>query len=573
MTGSETLLSAPGKTLRFQFGHHVLDLERGSLVNDGSEILLRPKAFVVLHHLVTHARRLVSKDDLFAVAWPDVVVTDDALVQVMGEVRRALGEDGPQLIRTVPRRGYRFEADVVAEGPIPAPAPLPVGPAKPSEEDRGGMIPTAAPHPRRGLIAGAALAVVAIGAAWTLRLQRSGPSLAVNANDAARPAVAILPFTSQVEDGTPAHLSDGVTQDLIAALGRFSALTVMSWNAVVAWRARPASPRDVATRLGVRYQVEGSVRTATGRIRIAAQLVDADGRVLWTGRYEDAMAGLFALEDRITSEIAGALAVRVTQAEQRRVNAKPPESLEAYDYVLRARPMLQNPSRAGLAQARTLLRRATEADPDYPAAYAALAEADYVAVAWGWAETPAHALARAETLATRALRLNESELRARVILGRVQLALDHHDQARVEMERAVASNTSDAHALGGLGNALMWLGQPEAAIEALERAQRIDPDLSAMDRFALAMAYYLARRYDAAIDQGLANIRSSPDSVFNHVLLAAAYRQANRYGEADEAGLAIRRVYPAFDPEVFGTKLRRAQDLEHVREGLRGVAW
>jgi TolB-like protein/DNA-binding winged helix-turn-helix (wHTH) protein len=561
MTSSDSLLAPVQTTLRFRFDRFVLDLERGSLVHDGSEVMLRPKAFVVLHHLVTHPQRLVSKDELFAVAWPDVVVTDDALVQVMGEVRRALGEDGPQLIRTVPRRGYRFEATVVAEGPDQAPE----GPADPPPHDHGDTTPIAAPQPRRALAAGAGLVALAIGAGWMLRPRPPAPL-----NGPAQPIVAILPFTGQGEDGTPTHLGDGVTQDLIAALGRFSALTVMSWNAVLPWRDRPASPGDVAARLGARYQVEGSIRVAAGRVRIAAQLVDTNGRVLWTGRYEDAMAGLFSLEDRITTEIAGALAIRVTQAEQRRVNAKPPDSLEAYDYVLRARQLLQNPSRAGLAEARTLLRRAIEADPGYPAAHAALAEADYVAVSWGWAESPATALARAEALATRALRLNESELRARIVLGRIQLAQDRTEQARAEMERAVASNPSDAHGLGGLGNALMWLGQPEAAIAALERAQRIDPDLSPMDRFALAMAYYLTHRYDAAIDQGVANLRASPESVFNHVLLAAAYRQAGRAVEADQTIAAIRRVYPAFDPEVFGTKLRRTQDLEHVRDGLRG---
>ncbi|BDG73300.1 winged helix-turn-helix domain-containing tetratricopeptide repeat protein [Roseomonas fluvialis] len=571
MTGSDDILAPPGNTLRFRFDRFVLDLERGSLVDDSAEVMLRPKAFAVLRHLVTHSHRLVSKDELFAVAWPDVLVTDDALVQVMGELRRALGDDGPRLIRTVPRRGYRLEADVIAEGPAPAPTAAPAFP-RPSQAAAAAPDQAAPRQSRRALVAGALPAGLAFAAAWALWPPSPGRSPGTTHHDAARPVVAILPFTGQGEDGAPIHLSDGITQDLIAALGRFSALTVMSWNAVLPWHGRPAPPADVATRLGVRYQVEGSVRIAAGRVRIAARLVNAGGRVLWAGQFDDAMAGLFALEDRVTTEIAGALAIRVTQAEQRRVNAKPPESLDAYDHVLRARPALQNPSRAGLAEARTLLRRATEADPGYPAAYAALAEADYVAVSWGWAEMPAAALARAEALAARALRLNDTELRARVVLGRIHLAQDRYEQARAEMERAVASNPSDAHGLGGLGNALMWLGQPEAAIEALERAQRIDPDLSAMDRFALGLAYYLVRRYDAAIDQGVANIRSSPDSVFNHVLLAAAYRQAGREPDAAQAELAIRRVYPAFDAEVFGSKLRRAEDLEHLQAGLRRPA-
>ena len=146
----------------------------------------------------------------------------------------------------------------------------------------------------------------------------------------------MLPFQNQNTDPERDYFADGLTQDIINALGRFSALTVISWNAVFPYKNKPASPGEIARSLAVRYQVEGSVRHIDDRVRVAAQLVDAGGRVLWSARFDEAMIDIFALQDKITSQIAGALAIGVTQIEQRRVLAKPTENLAAYDYVLRA---------------------------------------------------------------------------------------------------------------------------------------------------------------------------------------------------------------------------------------------
>src|SRR6266849_9941393 len=118
--GADSPTRARAKQLRFD--HYVLDLDRGCLLLDGSEIVLRPKTFAALHYLVENSGRLVSKDELFAAVWPNIAVTDDALVQSIGELRRALGDDGPRLIKTIPRRGYRFESDVSVVAPVGQPS-------------------------------------------------------------------------------------------------------------------------------------------------------------------------------------------------------------------------------------------------------------------------------------------------------------------------------------------------------------------------------------------------------------------------------------------------------------------
>jgi tetratricopeptide (TPR) repeat protein len=263
------------------------------------------------------------------------------------------------------------------------------------------------------------------------------------------------------------------------------------------------------------------------------------------------------------------LAIGVTQIEQRRVLAKPTESLAAYDYVLRARPALQRPTRANNAEARALLRRAIELDPNYAAAYAALAETYHFAASMGWAESPIAFLARAEELAVKALSLDDSEVRARVVLGHIHLFRQQYREAQAEIDRALTINPNDAQGLAGRGTVLLWLGQTDAAIEALEQAQRIDPELNGVDRFALSLAYYLRRRYHAAIEQAEVNLRTASSVNSTRIVLAAAYAQNNQAEDAARVVTMIRRVFPTFDPHEFGTKFLKSADLDHLRDGMR----
>jgi adenylate cyclase len=539
---------------RLRFDRYVLDLDRGCLLLDEAEIALRPKTFATLRHLVENCGRLVSKDELFAAVWPDVAVTDDALVQSIGELRRALGNDGARLIKTIPRRGYRLDADMsVAAATVdgqdvpPAVADAPLRPPERVVRTPLGLM----------LLAAAVGALVGIANALWSGIS-PGPTSAerpaaadqqTNRRVAAtKPSIAILPFVNQSDDPTRDYFADGLTQDVINALGRFSELTVMSWNAVLPYKGKPASPGEVARGLAVRYQVEGGVRQIGDRLRLTAQLVDTDGRVLWSARFDEPLLDIFALQDKITTEIAGALAIRVSRAEQSRVLAKPTDSLEAYDYVLRARPASQRPTRANNVEARTLLRRAVELDPNYAAAHAALAESYYVAVSMGWAQSPTAFFERAEEFANKALSLNEAEVRAHIVLGRIHIFYQRYDQAKAELDRAIAINPN---------------------VEALELAQRIDPELNPIDGFALSLAYYLQQRYETAIAQAETNLRRTDGANFSRVVLAAAYAQLGRTTDAERIVAVIRRADPTFDARDFGTKFLNSADLERLRDGLR----
>jgi TolB-like protein/DNA-binding winged helix-turn-helix (wHTH) protein/Tfp pilus assembly protein PilF len=527
------------------FGRYVLDVTRGCLLSDGREIPLRPKTFAVLTYLAQRPGQLVSKDELFEAVWPGLIVTDDTLVQSIGELRRTLGDAEAKLITTVPKRGYRLDLE-----------------AAPPERRHARGVHAFRWRWKYGLIAPFVVAIVFV-AIWVLT-PRASP---VSAADA-RPAIAILPFQDQSEDASREYLADGLTQDLINSLGRFSELTVMSWNAVAAYKGAIAQPGEIARVLAVRYQVEGSLRYAADRLRVSAQLVDVQGRVLWSARYDEPAADVFALQDRIMREIAGALAIRVTEFEQRRVAAKPPASFDAYDYVLRARPALQRPTRAGIVAARELLRQALAIDPEYGAAHAALGETFHAAVSMGWAENPGEYWQRVAKHADDALRADAGNVRARVLLGRMHMAYNRYAEAELEIDRAVDINPNDADALAGRGNVLVWLGHTDEAIETLEFAQRIDPELNTFDRFALCLAYYLTKRYDAAIEQAVLNLRKTPDANFNLAVLAAAYAQADRAADAERTVAALRVSDPTFDALTFGNKFQNPKDLARLREGL-----
>jgi adenylate cyclase len=526
------------------FGRYVLDLSRGCLLSDGREIPLRPKTFSVLTYLAQRPGQLVSKDELFEAVWPNLVVGDDTLVQSIGELRRALGDADARLITTVPKRGYRLDFE---------------------------SAPPERRHARRalrwhwgyGLAAPLVVALVFAGIwfATSRNASRVPP-------ESSRPAIAILPFQNQPDDPSREYLADGLTQDLIYSLGQFSELTVMSWNAVASYKGAVAQPGEIARVLAVRYQVEGSLRFSGDRIRVSAQLVNVQGRVLWSARYDEPAADVFALQDRITREIAGALAIRVTEFEQRRAASQEKANFDAYDFLLRARPALQRPTRAGLVEARELLRQAIALDPGYAAAHAALGETFHAAVSMGWAENPDEYWQRVQRHTDDALKADADNVRALVLRGRRFIAYNRYAEAEREIERAIVINPNDAEALAGRGNVLVWLGRTDEAIETLELALRIDPELNTYDRFALALAYYLKKRYPDAIEMAELNLRKSPDAHFNRVVLAAAQAQAGRAADAERTADVLKSRDPTFDAMSFGNKFRNPKDLARLREGL-----
>jgi adenylate cyclase len=565
----------------YRFDRFTLDMRAGCLRRGDDEVPLRPKSFDVLLHLVRNPGRLVAKEELIERVWPGTAVTGNSLVQCIKEVREALGDEAQSMVETVARRGYRFRPVVEAFDPVPAD---PQGPthAETGPTDSGsvadGPAPEGAPsrRSRRARYAAAVASALAIaiaitaGARWAHgrgEARRPGPP-----SDATekRISVAVLPF---VDSDAATHddlLSRGISEDVSAALGRFPDLAVASPTLASRLRDAGAGARDTEGRPEVRYLVEGGVRRSADRIRITVRLTDLPrGLLLWSQAFDAPADTILAVEDEIAARIAGALAVKLTNLEERRAARRPPGSMEAYDFVLRGRDLLTRLNRTAHSQARAMFERAIALDPNDPAAYVGLGRADLSAVALGWTADPDAALSRAETLARKAIALDESNPAAHVLLGRVYARSGRYDRAIEALRRAVALNPSDPDSYAGLGDALLWHGDAPGAIQALETATAMDPRLSGEDLFSLGAAYFIAGRpADAAriLERVTTREEGNP---FIFALLAAIDAEIGHDGESRSAAAEVRRLNPFFDTESFGSLFERAEDRQKLAAALQ----
>src|SRR6266540_1646215 len=392
------------------------------------------------------------------------------------------------------------------------------------------------------------------------------------AKDVPAATIAVLPFANQSGDPKRDYFSDGVTEDIISALGRFSAVRVIAHNAVQAYKGRNSTPEEISRELAVRYVVRGSVREAEGKVRVAVELSDAmKGTLLWSDRYEGEGMEVFEIQDRIVRNVAGALAVKLTSLEQQRAISKPPESMEAYDLVLRARELLPRGERAMNREARALLAQALRLSPNYAEAHAARADAEMQRALFGWIEDPAEALRRSEEAAQRAIGLGDpgAAARAHGVLGSLYTFTGKFDAALVEADRAIELNGSDALAHGLRGGVLLWTGRIEESISSSEAARRFDPRFSRESGFNLSLAYYLAGRYRDALETAETTLREAPELSFVEAVRAAALAQLGQVEEARRAAAQVRRLDPFFKTERFGTRFVNPAHRQAIQQGLR----
>ena len=384
--------------------------------------------------------------------------------------------------------------------------------------------------------------------------------------------IAVLPFANQSGDAKRDYFSDGITEDIINALGRFSGVRVMAHSAVQAYKGHKTSNEQISRDLGVRYIVQGSVREAGARVRVGVELSDAaKGTLLWSERYEGEGTEVFEIQDRIVRNVVGALAVKLTSLEQQRATTKPPGSLEAYDLVLHARELLVRSDRSSNREARSLIVQALQLSPDYAEAHAASSYAEFQRATFGWIEDPGEALRRSEQAARRAIALGDAGAAARAhgVLGNLHTFTGDFDAAMRDANRALELNGSDALAHALRGGILLWTGRIDESIAATEAARRFDPALSSDATFNLALAYYLAGRYRETVILTDGMRQAAPGLASGEAVRAAALAQL---GEAQQARLAaaeVRRLNPFFQVKQFGTRLVDPAHREKVQEGLR----
>jgi adenylate cyclase len=528
----------------FRFEDYTLDLTRGCLRIADEEVKLRPKSFEVLRYLVENAGRLVLKDEIIKTVWTDVVVTDESLTRCVSEVRHAIGDRDQKIIKTVQRRGYRFAAPVTLVGTNSGAAPqtaAAAGERTPISLDAG---------------------------------QRFEPALLD------RPSIAVLPFVNFSGDPQQEYLSDGITEDIITELSRFSELVVIARNSTFQYKGRAVDVRQIGWELGVRYVLQGSIRRDGDRVRINAQLIDAaTGAHRWAERYDRELSDVFAVQDEVARTIVAILAAHVNKAETERTLLKPPAAWEAYDCYLRGTETyflhFTRHTKASLYEARRLLEKSLSIDPGYARAYAMLSWTHVHAYIEPYIEPFDHdylcpaALDRAHELARTAVHLDANLPQAHAQLGWVLLFNRRHEDAIGEFERAFALNHNFVDSR--YAHCLVFAGEPSKAIGALHASMRLDPFQQPFQHGFLGLAYYMLKRYREAAYELREYAWRAPNLRGPHLWLAAAYAQLEQSADARAEAADVLRIEPSFTIERLkcNTFYKNPADAEHLFDGLR----
>ena len=349
-----------------------------------------------------------------------------------------------------------------------------------------------------------------------------------------RPSVAVLPFSNLSQDPSQEYFSDGVTEDLITGLSKVSGLFVIARNSVFTYKGKAVKVRDVGRELGVRYVLEGGVQRSGSRVRITAQLVDATtGYHIWAERYDREVNDIFALQDEVTQRIVSAMAVKLTEAEKRRLGRPPTGNPEAYDLVLRGHEERRLTTRDGNAEARRLFVKALDLDPNYAAAYLGLAWTHLQSWQFMWS-TDREGLERARELAERAITLNESLVGAHHVLGQIYLWMKQHDRAIAEAQQAVALAPNDADGYETLAETLCWSGKPEECIQAIRHAMRLNPHYPYFYDWTLGHGYYLTGQRQQALDSFARALKGNPNFLPAHAYRGVLFTELGRMNEARE---------------------------------------
>lgn len=410
---------------------------------------------------------------------------------------------------------------------------------------------------------------------YSLQVGGATSETATSRTRAAEPpklSIAVLPFANMSGDAEQDYFADGISEDIITALSKLSQLFVIARNSSFTFKGQNVQVQEVGTKLGVRHVLEGSVRKSGNRVRITAQLIDAiSGGHLWAERFDRDLTDIFAVQDDVTQQIVGALALNLTEDDRQRLAPERPRNTEAYDYFLRGRELWHRLTKETNAPARDLLQRAIELDPKLASAHAFLAlthELDYLN---RWSAAPPESMAQAEETARRAVTLDGSDPWARWALGIAKLYTRRHDEAIKEAERAIVLNPNFAEGHVILGEALHYSGRSEEALQSFARVKTLNPYFPDVLLHFQASAWFQLGRYEEAVDLLMQRLARNAFTDVSRALLAACYGHLGRFDEARAAWQEVLRLNPDYSLEYRRKVLpyKNPADFEHVVEGLR----
>ena len=504
-----------------------LDAGSGSLLRGTEPTKLGRRAVAVLRVLLKRAGELVPKEMLIEAAWPGLAIEENNLSVQISALRRVLATEanGTTWIETLPRRGYRY-----------------IGPLIPVVND------------------------VRTASEASLTLPE-------------KPSMAVLPFSNSSTNRKHAQFADGMVEDIITALSRFKSLFVIARNSSFAYKGRPVDIKLVGRELGVRYVVEGSIRTSGNQLRVAVQLIDAEnGYQLWSERYDRKLADVFAVQDEIARAIVSVLPGRMEDAGRDIAIRKQTSNMTAYDLVLLGNEQWRRLNRSALAEARERFRAAATLDPNYGRAHANIA---WTIVCEAFLEAPnATALDDALGEIETALDIDDDDAWFHGVFAQLLFLRREDDRSEVHFNRALTLNPNDADVAAVFSNILVYWGRWREALVWMETAKRLNPFPPNLYHWYHALALYAGHRHRDAIEV-LKQTRSL--HCWSHGLLAACYAQSGMREEArSELSCFIRERHielrqngsplPINDLDLARTRAaryRRPGDRKHFLEGLR----
>jgi DNA-binding winged helix-turn-helix (wHTH) protein/TolB-like protein/Flp pilus assembly protein TadD len=509
----------------YEFGPFRLDVAERLFLKNEEPVALTPKAFEMLVVLVERSGHLVEKDELLKEVWRDQFVEESNLSQNIYLLRKALGEGATehQYIETVPRRGYRFVADVREVRAADAPETNIIVEQRTSariliseddepetESAEAGIekksLPALVAHTRsrasvtRLLLAG--LIALALGASllYFWKLKTAQPP----ANAGSMPGrVAVLPFKPLGAESSDELLGLGMADATIIKLSNLQQMPVLPTSAVFKYTGREHDPLAAGRELGVDAVLDGTVQHAGDRVRVTVQLISLrEGRTLWSAKFDEQFTNIFAVQDSISEQVAQALALQLTADERKQLTKRYTDNTEAYQSYLMGLYFWNKRTKDGLHKAIDYFQQAIERDANYALAYAGLADSYHLIVYYGYEPPPAtESYRKAQAAAKRALELDETLAEAHTAMAMIQANYERDAAASEKsLKRALGLNPSYATAHQRYAWVLLGSGRLDEAIAEMRRAQQLDP-VSLTINAALGSMFNFARRYDEAISQ------------------------------------------------------------------------
>ncbi|MCW8908556.1 MAG: winged helix-turn-helix domain-containing protein [Sedimenticola sp.] len=540
--------------------------DRNELSQGDRAVRLEPKAMEVLNHLASRQGDVVSREELEAAVWTDVVVGYDTLTGAIQKIRKALKDDprNPRFIETISKKGYRLVAPVIP-GDEP---PRVTQPPLPGRSNTRTGTPGWSPFQNRRYIL--LLLLVLAGGLVELALWRGGEDASVSIPGTV--SIAVLPFDNLGRNPEQDYFANGITEDLITDLSKVTGLRVVARNSAFAYQGSGESEQQIGEDLQVRFLIRGNVRREDGRLRINVRLLDVkDGSNRWAERYDREISGIFKLQDEITRHIVSALQIELSTDERMKIVRNYATSVQAYDLYLKGLDHFGRRSGEDNALAQYYFQQAINTEPGYARAYSSLALTYSLNSINGWGTSLDRPLVQAESLALKARQLNADLPQVYFVLAVVEMYKRNHAQALRELEKAIELKPSYADAYGMMAWVLHFAGRPGEGMDALNMAIYLNPRVPGVYLMVQGALHYELEQFPTAINSLERAVEKNPGYQLARVFLAASYAAE---GQLEDAGWQVSEI-TASNPQFSlttveqGSPIRDPAYMERLLRDLR----